>query len=591
MGSSERLSDEKVEALDHVASHTQGSVVLDENAKGPAPTEEELSSLRKVADSLPMSAWLVAVVELCERFTYNGISGPFQNYMQLERHTGPGSEGYKNGGLGLGQQSATALSYFFQFWCYVTPILGAVVADRYVGKYKAICIFSAVYVVGNATLFITSLPFSLNHGGGLGGLVAAMIIIGVGAGGIKSNVGPMIADQYTNTKPFVKELKSGERVIVDPAVTVESLFLIFYFCINFGSLSSIATTNLEKDVDFWAGFLLPFLFFFVGILALILGRNKYLKRPPQGSVLPDALRIICIGAKNKFNLNVAKPSVREANGLAPVLWSDLFVDEVRRALYACKVFIFYPIFWVVYGQMVNNFISQAGQMNLHGIPNDLMQSINPISIMIMIPLVNKFLYPGLRKIGIQMKPITRITCGFMAATLAMVYAAIVQHLIYQAGPCYDQPLACPASDNGRIPNDIHVAIQTPAYIFIGLAEIFASVTGLEYAYTKAPANMKSFIMSMYLLTNAFGSALGIALSSTAVDPKLLWMYTGLAGATFVAGWVFYFIFRHYNKLEDELNIIDAEYTAEMNAKLKAGKPEDIEDAHHDSHKAAHINEL
>ena len=105
----------------------------------------------------------------------------------------------------------------------------------------------------------------------------------------------------------------------------------------------------------------------------------------------------------------------------------------------------------------------------------------------------------------------------------MAYAAIVQHLIYAAPPCYNAPLACDAS-GGTEPNHVHVAVQTPAYLLIGLSEIFASITGLEYAFTKAPPSMKSFVMSMFLLTNAFGSALGIALTPTAVDPKLLDMY-------------------------------------------------------------------
>jgi POT family proton-dependent oligopeptide transporter len=549
----------------------------DTGIPGPSPTEEDLATLQKVADKLPLSAWLVAIVELCERFTYYGITGPFQNYMQVPR----GSK-RQTGGIGVKQSEATALSYFFQFWCYVTPIFAAIIADSYLGKYKTIVVFSLVYIVGNLILVLTSIPAAIDAGAALGGLVAAMVVIGLGTGGIKSNVSPLIADQYTITKPYVKTLKSGKRVIADPQATIQSVFMIFYFCINVGSLSAIATTELEKNVDFWAAFLLPCAFFFVGLAALFLGRKYYIKRPPQGSVIPNAFRICIIGAKNGFKLDSAKPSVRRENGNSDVAWSDLFVDEVKRSLYACKVFVFYPIYWVVYGQMINNFVSQAAQMDTHGIPNDIMQNIDPIAIIIFIPIMNRWVYPFLRNIGLEVKPITRIFCGFMFAALAMAYAAIVQHLIYQAGPCYDQPLACPASQDGLIPNNIHVAIQTPAYFFIAISEIMASITGLEYAYTKAPANMKSFIMSLFLVTNAIGAALGIALSSTAVDPKLLWMYTGLAGATFAAGWVFWFLFRSYNKVEDELNVIDAEYTAEMNAHLKHDLDEHRH--HHDEEK-------
>lgn len=60
------------------------------------PTEEELATLRKVSDHLPWSAFIVALVELCERFTYYGLSGPFQNYIQYHPHDTP-----VRGGIGM----------------------------------------------------------------------------------------------------------------------------------------------------------------------------------------------------------------------------------------------------------------------------------------------------------------------------------------------------------------------------------------------------------------------------------------------------------------------------------------------------------
>ena len=88
------------------------------------------------------------------------------------------------------------------FWCYVTPLLGAIVSDQYLGKYNTIVYFSFVYLVGVFILFITSLPVSIEHGGALPGLIVAMIIIGLGAGGIKSNVSPLIAEQQVNPVPL-----------------------------------------------------------------------------------------------------------------------------------------------------------------------------------------------------------------------------------------------------------------------------------------------------------------------------------------------------------------------------------------------------
>ena len=66
------------------------------SSEGVEPTEEEVATLRKVADRLPWSAFIVALVELCERFTYYGLSGPFQNYIQYHPHDTP-----VRGGIGM----------------------------------------------------------------------------------------------------------------------------------------------------------------------------------------------------------------------------------------------------------------------------------------------------------------------------------------------------------------------------------------------------------------------------------------------------------------------------------------------------------
>lgn len=86
---------------------------LGDTPDGEEPNEDEKKSLRHVAENLPISAWLVAVVELCERFTFYGMSGIFQNYINLPLD---GSQG--RGALGMGHQGATGLNTFFQFWCY-----------------------------------------------------------------------------------------------------------------------------------------------------------------------------------------------------------------------------------------------------------------------------------------------------------------------------------------------------------------------------------------------------------------------------------------------------------------------------------------
>lgn len=242
----------------------------------------------------------------------------------------------------------------------VTPILGAIIADQYLGKYNTILYFCFVYIAGLLILVCTSIPGALAHGSGLGGFIAAIIIIGLGTGGIKSNVAPLIADQYKRRRMVVRtEEKTGERIIIDPSITIQRIYMVFYFCINLGSLSLLATPYMERDVGFWSAFLLCLCIFLVGTLTLILGRKVYIVRPPQGSVVTDSFRVIWVMIKNR-KMDAAKPSYQAAMGRTSTSkWDDHFVEEVKRALVACKVFTFYPIYWVVYNQFSNNFVTQG----------------------------------------------------------------------------------------------------------------------------------------------------------------------------------------------------------------------------------------
>lgn len=141
----------------------------------------------------------------------------------------------------MGHQGATGLTTFYSFWCYVTPLLGGFVADQYLGKYKTILVFASIYFCGLLILVFTSIPGSLNHGAGLGGYITSILLTGVGTGGIKANVAPLIAEQYTRRHMEVGITEKGERVVIDPYVTIQRIYMIFYWTINIGALSLLAT--------------------------------------------------------------------------------------------------------------------------------------------------------------------------------------------------------------------------------------------------------------------------------------------------------------------------------------------------------------
>ncbi|KAL4953051.1 POT family-domain-containing protein [Aspergillus filifer] len=479
------------------------------------PTDEEMHTLRRVAGPMNWITFSVAFVELCERFSYYGTTAVFVNFIQ--QPLPPGSS------------------------------------------------------AGN--LIISAIPQVIsNPNGAIGCFAVGLIIMGMGTGGFKSNISALIAEQYPDERPVIKTLASGERIIIDPAATVARVYLYFYLCINVGSLTGqISMVYAERGVGFWLSFLLPTLMFCLSPLVLYFCRNKYHLVPPTGSVYTQAYRLIREACRKHWTVkhriagipvvikkndthfwNAVKPTTLGESRPTWMTFDDEWVDEVARGLKACRVFLWYPLYWLAYNQMLNNLTSQAATMELNGVPNDIINNFNPLALIIFIPIFDRLLYPGLRRIGIHFTPLKRITAGFFVAGAGMIVATVTQHYIYKLGQCGKHANEC-LEDGIHAP--ISVWVQALTYILGGISEILASVTSLEYAFTKAPKNMRSLVQAVSLFMNAFSSAIGQALVPLADDPLLVWNYAVVAILAFVGGIGFWLSNYKLDRQEDELNTL------------------------------------
>jgi len=514
---------------------------------------------------------------LAERFSYYGSTAVWTNFIQQPLPkgsvTGAGKSG-QSGALGKGQQVATGLTTFNSFWSYVTPLLGAYIADTYLGRYKTIMISIAVCLVGHVLLIVTAIPPVIVHpNGSLACLVVAMIVMGLGTGGFKSNLSPLIAEQQRSLKPFVRVAKNGERVVVDPAMTTARIYMWFYFFINVGALiGPVGMTYGEKYIGYWFAYMLPTAVYLCCPLVLYFGRNRYHHSPPEGSVLAQSLRLWRHASKGRWSLNPvttwrnlraddfwesAKPSKLTIEQRPRwMTFDDKWVDEVRRGFKACQVFVWYPIYWLPYNQIINNLTSQAAVMTTNGVPNDVINNLDPFAILILIPLHDLLIYPALNRFGFRVTPIRKITLGFLVGSMAMIWAAVVQHYIYKTSPCgYYAAGNLPSGDPCPV-SPLNVWIQTGSYVLIAASEIYASITGLEYAFTKAPKNMKSLVMGVFLFTSAISSAIGEAFVTISLDPLLVWNYGVMAVLAFFGGILFWATFYQLDQEEDELNRLD-----------------------------------
>lgn len=138
----------------------------------------------------------------------------------------------------------------------------------------------------------------------------------------------------------------------------------------------------------------------------------------------------------------------------------------------------------------------------------------------------------------------------------MIYAAILQHYLYEMSPCHDlKPSECLNDDGTQNPANVNVWVVSGPYILVGIAEIFASITSLEYAFTKAPVRMKSVVMAFSQFQTALSSALNFSLTAVNIEPTFAWLFGSFAVTAWVVGTLFFIVFRSLDRREIALNAV------------------------------------
>ncbi|KXT10308.1 hypothetical protein AC579_1120 [Pseudocercospora musae] len=482
-----------------------------ENAELNGSVDADSEDLPRKADNLTIPILIVLVVGGLERAAFYAVTAPWQNYMQNDRDAN-----HVPGALGLGQSRATAISNTYMIFSSLTPIPLAIVADLWLGRYKTLVISLGLGALGCIVQLITSIPALLRSGAGPAGLGIAMVLIAIGTGGIKSVFSPFLGDQCPHHESRVVERPDGTREVVDYRLTLQFMYNIFYGITNFACLSIVPSTFLERATGFWAAYLLA-----TACTFHIL---------PGDNILVPMSKVLSCAIRNGFDLSRAK-SRYQSDQLGHVpSYSDAFVDEVGQTLHTCRVLLSFAIFYLCANQMNNNLVSQAGQMQLSGVPNDMIPSFASIACILFAPLLQA-IWSFLARRKITLSALFQIELSFVLCAIAIGFASLTQHLIYDSPPCYDQPTKCGITTG---PNKISVWVQLPTYIVAALAETIGFVIASEYAYSHSPQNAKSMIQAFSQVAAALGSILGLATSPAARDPWLVVYYAALAGGMLVA---------------------------------------------------------
>ncbi|ORX73511.1 PTR2-domain-containing protein [Basidiobolus meristosporus CBS 931.73] len=458
----------------------------------------------RVAGKVPLAAWFIIITELCERFAFYGASLLFQPYMLKV--------------LGFNKSTATAVNRGFQFLAYCTTILGAVVADRYIGKFKTIVIFSLFYMVGLVFLAVSSLPASLDGSFGVIGFVIALyVFISFGTGGIKSNVSSFAAEQI---KEGIFPTKTP-GVYTDSQLTVERIFRFFYWAINS-------------------------IMFVIGLVIFVSAKKLYYVKPPSGTVLSKTYSCI------KYALSHRKTPLDNAKTNGPIEhwldyakvdgfeWDDQFIEDLKKTLRACLVFLFYPFYWALYYNMSDNFINMGLTMQRPSFISgpEQLNLVNSLVLVVAIPIFDTAIFPLLRRMGCRLGPITRITIGFTIATLAFVYVTVLQAQVYKTGPYYNFTDLSGLPEGEQPVNDISIWWQ-----------VIRSLESPSPRSSPHRPELKSVVTSLFLFTNCGGSLIGLILAVWSNDPNFVYVFgiqTGLMGVMTV---IFYWIFRKFDAIE------------------------------------------
>ncbi|HEX7652494.1 MAG TPA: MFS transporter [Verrucomicrobiae bacterium] len=434
--------------------------------------------------------------EACERFSYYGMVGILAGYV---------SGDIAKGALGKTEDYATIVSHTFKSVNYFTPLLGAWLSDKVIGRYNTIFWVSLLYCLGHGTLACSDF---FSPQGKLMCLYIGLTLIAFGSGGIKPCVSAFMGEQF---RPEQSHL-------------MQRAYAAFYFAINFGSMFSFIVIPWMRDHHgySWA-FGVPGIFMAIATFIFWLGRKYYVIVPTQKERTHAGF------------FRVLGTAIASGRGLGKKFWSAAEekysatdVSAARSVLPILFVFASIPMFWALYDQTNSTWVLQANKMdpvNVLGLKVDgeKMQSLNAFLILIFAPLFTWVFYP---RMGRFASPLKRMSYGLFLAAASFVSIALLQKQL----------------DAGA---HLNVLSQVWAYVLVTAAEVLVSTTGLEFAFREAAPTMKSTIMSFWLLTVAFGNLLvavltewlapkgGANAEAASVSYDRFMLYAGMMAATAV----------------------------------------------------------
>ncbi|KAJ8753776.1 hypothetical protein K2173_000030 [Erythroxylum novogranatense] len=476
--------------------------------------------------------------ECCERLAYYGINTNMVNYLKFQ----------------LNQRNVVAVNNVTNWsgTCYVMPLLGAFLADAYLGRYWTIASFSIIYACGMTLLTLSASIRGLKphcdnnvcHPTGLQTAVffTGLYLIALGTGGIKPCVSSFGADQFDDSDEIEKKNKS-------------SFFNWFYFSINIGALIAASVLVwLQTNVGWGWGFGIPAVAMAIAVMSFFSGTRLYRNQKPGGSPLTRIFQVL-VASFRKFQVEVPhdksllfetadnESSVRGSRKLDHTNELRFFdkaavetpsdrvkssvnrwglctvtqVEELKSIIRLLPIWATGIIFSAVYSQMGTLFVLQGNTMDLHmvksfEIPSASLSLFDTISVIFWVPVYDRVIVPFARRFTGHRNGFTqlqRIGVGLVISIFAMLVAGTLElvrlHIVKKHN--YYELEHIPLS----------VFWQVPQYFIIGCAEVFTFIGQLEFFYEQAPDAMRSLCSALSLTTAALGNYFSTLLVNIVTD--------------------------------------------------------------------------
>lgn len=448
-----------------------------------------MSTVAAESQKMPKGIWYIMGNEIAERFSYYGMRTILFIFMTQYLVNSTGHDDL------MSDAQATTWYHTFMFSTYFFPFIGALISDIFWGKYKTILNLSIVYCLGHLCLAFMDFHLTTQILEPRVWLAIGLGLIAVGSGGIKPCVSAHVGDQFNAKQTSL----------------LDKVFGYFYFCINFGAfISTLMTPWLLKNVGPAVAFGVPGALMFVATYVFYLGRKEFIAMPAAGW----------------------KKYKKEAFG----------PEGIRAILKLSVLYVFIAFFWSLYEQTGSRWVAQAENMNRwvnlgfiepFEILSSQIQAINPILVMMFIPIFTLGIYPLTQKF-IKVTPLRKIGVGFFVTAAAFLISAFIEVMIAQ----------------GLNPS---ILWQILAYIVLTSAEVMIYLTALEFSYTQAPNSMKSLIMGIFMLSVSLGNAI-TALVNIFIqrdDGTVILQgpsyYLFFAGLISVTGFIYIFVARVYKE--------------------------------------------